>query len=62
MSGWTNLVQKIYNENKHKKGFKLANAMKIASPMWEKSKKNSISKMAETKKGSRRSKRSSRRH
>ena len=62
MSGWTDLVQKIYNENRHKKGFNLENAMKIASPIWKKSKKNSISKMTETKKGSRRKKRSSRRH
>ena len=56
MSDWNNLVQKIYNENKHKKGFKLKNAMKMASPIWKNSKKNYTSqKTKRQKRGKRRS-------
>lgn len=64
MSGWNDLVQKIYNENKHKNGFKLKNAMKMASPIWAKTKnsnKNSSSQKTKTKKGGKGRKRSTRR-
>ena len=67
MSSWNDLVQKIYDENKHKNGFKLKNAMKMASPIWAKTKnsnKNSSSQNTKTKKGGRGRgrKRSTRRH
>ena len=61
MSDWNNLVQKIYNENKHKKGFKLKNAMKMASPIWKNSKKNSSGQKAKTQKGGKRRSRGTRR-
>ena len=51
MSPWNDLVQKIYNENKHKKGFKLKDAMKLASPIWEKSKKHATHAKSKTQKG-----------
>ena len=65
MSEWNDLVQKIYRENKHKSGFKLKNAMKMASPIWEKtknSKKNSSSHNMKTKKGGRGKNKRTRRH
>lgn len=33
MSAWTDLVKRVYNENKHKPGYKLGNAMKDAAKM-----------------------------
>lgn len=37
MTAWTDLVKKVYNENKHKPGYKLGNAMKDASKMKKRS-------------------------
>ena len=64
MSGWNDLVEKIYNENKHKNGFRLRNAMRMASPIWAKTKnsnKNSSSQNTKTMKGGKGRKRSTRR-
>ena len=41
MSAWTNLVKKIYNENKHKKGYKLGHAMKAGKKIYRTMKKPS---------------------
>jgi hypothetical protein len=35
MTAWTDLVKKIYNENKHKKGYKLGMAMKGAKKIYK---------------------------
>jgi hypothetical protein len=43
MSEWTDLVKRVYNQNKHKPGYKLGNAMKDAAKM-RKGTKNSSSK------------------
>ena len=51
MSGWNDLIQKIYNENKHKPGYKLKNAMKAASPIWAKMKKSVSNKKSKTQQG-----------
>ena len=39
MSLWTDLVKKTYNENKHKAGYKLKNAMKDAKKTYKSVKK-----------------------
>ena len=36
MTTWTDLVKKIYNNNKHKHGYKLKNAMKDAKKVYKK--------------------------
>lgn len=41
MSAWTDLVKKTYNENKHKKGYKLGHAMKSAKKIYKTMKKSS---------------------
>jgi hypothetical protein len=33
MTEWTDLVKRVYNDNKHKPGYKLGNAMKDAAKM-----------------------------
>lgn len=38
MTAWTDLVSRIYKENKHKPGYKLKNAMKDAKKVYKKSK------------------------
>jgi hypothetical protein len=38
MTVWTDLVKKIYNNNKHKKGYKLGHAMKAAKKSYKKTK------------------------
>jgi hypothetical protein len=35
MTAWTDLVKKIYNENKHKDGYKLGMAMKSAKKVYK---------------------------
>jgi hypothetical protein len=49
MTAWTDLVKKIYNENKHKKNYKLGMAMKSAKKeyktMKRTMKKNKTAKM-----------------
>lgn len=35
MSRWTDLVKKIYGENKHKKGYKLGHAMKAGKKIYK---------------------------
>uniref|UniRef100_A0A6C0B4J5 Uncharacterized protein n=1 Tax=viral metagenome TaxID=1070528 RepID=A0A6C0B4J5_9ZZZZ len=35
MSAWTDLVKKIYGENKHKKGYKLGHAMKAGKKIYK---------------------------
>lgn len=39
MTAWTDLVKKVYNENKHKPGYKLGNAMKDAKKVYKTSSK-----------------------
>jgi hypothetical protein len=45
MSAWTDLVKRVYNENKHKPGYKLGNAMKDAAKM----KKGNVTKSVSSK-------------
>lgn len=47
MSAWTDLVTKVYNENKSKPGYKLKNAMKDAAKIY----KSSGAAAGKTKKG-----------
>ena len=35
MTAWTDLVKKIYGENKHKKGYKLGHAMKAGKKIYK---------------------------
>ena len=35
MNAWSKLVQKTYNDNKHKAGYKLRNAMKDAKKIYK---------------------------
>ena len=35
MNAWAKLVQKTYNDNKHKAGYKLKNAMKDAKKVYK---------------------------
>lgn len=44
MSEWTDLVKRVYNQNKHKPGYKLGNAMKDAAAMRKGNKSMSVSK------------------
>lgn len=44
MTAWTDLVKKIYNENKHKKGYKLGMAMKGAKKVYKTMKTSSMTK------------------
>ena len=37
MTAWTDLVTKVYNENKSKPGYKLKNAMKDAAKIYKRS-------------------------
>ena len=39
MNAWAKLVQKTYNDNKHKAGYKLKNAMKDAKKVYKTMKK-----------------------
>jgi hypothetical protein len=47
-SEWNNMVKKVYDENKHKKGFGLGDAMKLASKL-KKSGKMAMPKNKNTK-------------
>uniref|UniRef100_A0A6C0B6V3 Uncharacterized protein n=1 Tax=viral metagenome TaxID=1070528 RepID=A0A6C0B6V3_9ZZZZ len=49
MTAWTDLVKKIYSENKSKKGYKLGHAMKAAKKVYKTMKRDS-KKMRKTKK------------
>jgi hypothetical protein len=49
MSAWTDLVKKVYDENKEKSGYRLGDAMKAAKKLYKKVKTMSSSK--KTKKG-----------
>lgn len=40
MNAWAKLVQKTYNDNKHKAGYKLKNAMKDAKKVYKSVKNN----------------------
>jgi len=44
MTEWTDLVTKVYNENKSKPGYKFKNALKDAAKIYKKSKKRSVNK------------------
>jgi hypothetical protein len=44
MTEWTDLVTKVYNENKGKPGYKFKNALKDAAKIYKKSKKRSVIK------------------
>ena len=63
MGEWNDLIRKIYDENKHKSGYKLGNAMKAASPIWAKMKKNnnSSTKKSKTQKGGKKKSRNTKR-
>lgn len=37
MTAWTDLVKKVYDENKSKPGYKLKNAMKDAAKLYKRS-------------------------
>jgi hypothetical protein len=43
MTEWTDLVKRVYNQNKHKPGYKLGNAMKDAAAMRKGNKSMSVS-------------------
>ena len=61
MSAWTDLVKKVYNENKSKPGYKLKNAMKDAAKIYKSSgASSSAGKTKKARKGSRRWKSSKR--
>jgi len=47
-SEWNNMVKKVYDENKHKNGFSLGDAMKLASKL-KKSGKMAMTKNKNTK-------------
>jgi len=51
MTAWTDLVKKIYNENKHKDGYKLGTAMKSAKKVYKtmKTTSGSVGKLANKK-------------
>jgi hypothetical protein len=53
MTAWTDLVTKVYNENKSKPGYKLKNAMKDAAKIYKRSPTATASDAApgKTKKG-----------
>uniref|UniRef100_A0A6C0H4R0 Uncharacterized protein n=1 Tax=viral metagenome TaxID=1070528 RepID=A0A6C0H4R0_9ZZZZ len=36
MTDWTDLVKKVYNENKHKHGYMFKNALKDAAKIYKK--------------------------
>lgn len=55
---WSKLVKKVYDDNKHKAGYKLQDAMKDAKKFWKGSNNKSVKKH----RGSRRHRRSTRRH
>jgi hypothetical protein len=44
MTAWTDLVKKIYDENKHKDGYKLGMAMKGAKKVYKTIKASSMTK------------------
>jgi len=48
MSAWTDLVKRVYNENKHKPGYKLGNAMKDAAKMKKGNATKSVSSKGKT--------------
>lgn len=50
MTAWTDLVKKVYNENKSKPGYKLKNAMKDAAKIY-KSSPAAAASAGKTKKG-----------
>ena len=61
MTAWTDLVTKVYNENKSKPGYKLKNAMKDAAKIYKRSGASSApGKTKKSRKGSRRRKSSKR--
>lgn len=61
MTAWTDLVTKVYNENKSKPGYKLKNAMKDAAKIYKRSgASSSAGKTKKSRKGSRRRKSSKR--
>lgn len=62
MTAWTDLVTKVYNENKSKPGYKLKNAMKDAAKIYKRSPAaaSSAGKTKKSRKGSRRRKSSKR--
>ena len=41
---WSKLVKKVYDENKHKAGYKLQHAMKDAKKFWKGSNNKSVKK------------------
>jgi hypothetical protein len=51
MTEWTKLVQKIYNENKSKPGYKLGDAMKDAKKVYKKDAVEPKNKSNKNKKG-----------
>ena len=54
MTAWTDLVKRVYNENKHKPGYKLGNAMKDAAKMKRGNNTMSKSSVGKTKRRGRR--------
>ena len=62
MTAWTDLVKKVYNENKSKPGYKLKNAMKDAAKIYKRSPAAAAApgKTKKSRKGSRRRKSSKR--
>jgi hypothetical protein len=56
---WSKLVKKVYDDNKHKAGYKLQHAMKDAKKFWKGSSNN---KSVKKQRGSRRHPRGTRRH
>jgi hypothetical protein len=64
MTAWTDLVTKVYNENKSKPGYKLKNAMKDAAKIYKRSPAAAAAsapgKTKKSRKGSRRRKSSKR--
>ena len=61
MTAWTDLVKKVYNENKSKPGYKLKNAMKDAAKIYKRSPAAAApGKTKKSRKGSRRRKSSKR--
>jgi hypothetical protein len=59
MSAWTDLVKKVYDENKSKPGYKLKNAMKDAAKIYKSS--GAASSAGKTKKARKGSRKQSRR-
>jgi hypothetical protein len=50
MNAWAKLVQKTYNANKHKAGYKLRNAMKDSKKLYKSQKKRGGAEEKEDKK------------